>query len=172
MVEYHYNKDTLSAFIDREIPEDEAKIINRHLQSCPRCNKVVRNLTLLSDTLKQLPRPAADPYLAVNISKQLQAAGKMYTLPLTRLFTTWGILNLAAVGMFLLMPGGTVFLRLLSNIYNETAVLLTSLLHFSWNISSGPVNLMLGLVFMIGALLAFYEFGRVYFAADKKELLS
>lgn len=172
MVEYHYSEETLSTYIDHEIPAIEARMIDMHLQSCPRCNKMVHNLASLSETVKQLPRPVADSLLIINISKQLQTTRKITTLPLTSLFTTWGVLSLLAMSMLFMIPAGNKFLRLLSAIYNETAVLLTSLLHFSWRIPSGPINIILGSVFMIGALFAFYGFSRVYLAMDKKELFS
>jgi hypothetical protein len=74
--------------------------------------------------------------------------------------------------MMLFMPFGYASLRLLYTIYNKIVLLLTVTVHFSWRIPSGQVNNILGIIFAIGAIIAFYGFGRVYWAMSKKELAS
>lgn len=172
MAEFNCCEENLSAYIDNELSEDEARMVEMHLQTCFRCNKAIHEMALLSEAVGELNRPAMDPLLTMRILNHLGIKDANAEVPLTGLFESWGILSLAAMSMMLIMPYGYAFLRLMYTIYNKIVLLLTVTVHFSWRIPFGQVNNILGIIFMIGAIIAFYGFGRVYWGMSKKELAS
>jgi hypothetical protein len=128
---------------------------------------------LLSKAVGNLPRPALDPLLTMRILKHLKDVKRANSvIPLSGLLESWGILSLAAGGMMLVAPFSYSFLKFLYTIYNKIILLLTLTVHLSWSIPSRQLNNFLGFIFMIGAIIAFYGFSRVYFAINKKELAS
>lgn len=49
----------LVAYVDREVPDDEAARIRDHLAGCERCRREVEALTALHRGLEELPAPTA-----------------------------------------------------------------------------------------------------------------
>lgn len=165
-------EENLSAYLDNELTADEARMVEMHLQTCSKCNKAIRDMTLLSEAVGELPRPVADPLLTIRILNHLRDKTAKSEIPLAGLLESWGILSAAAISLILIMPFGYSFLSLLYTIYNKIVLLLTIAVHFSSKLTSGLQNNVLGIIFMIGAIIAFYEFGRVYWTMSKKELAS
>lgn len=170
MVHYIYEEETLSAYIDGELSTDEAEKIEEHLRGCHYCREVLNRMQLVSRMVRELPRPVVNPAFTMQLMSQLRSVGTGGETPSIRLLELWGVLSLLAIGWVITMPIGYAGLRCLYTISVKLIKIFTELGHFVQRIPPVAFNMALGVAFLVGAIIAFYGFTRVY--ADEEELLS
>jgi anti-sigma factor RsiW len=81
----HLNPDTLSAFIDGELPDDEQTAIEQHLAGCHSCALRVLSATQLKAATARAgrrfaPSPEALARLTAQLHQQPQATSRMYSM--------------------------------------------------------------------------------------------
>ncbi|MBZ4655222.1 MAG: putative zinc-finger [Peptococcaceae bacterium] len=160
----------LSAYLDREISPELSSVIEEHLQTCQKCKEALNRMQLLSKAVQELPRPSVNPFLATKVLGQLQTE-EISETPFVRLFESWGILSLVALGI-VLVPFGSSLFGLMYVLIKNLTIVLNLVVNLSWRVPMSPINLALGAIFMAGGILAFYGFARLYLTMARKELVS
>ena len=62
----------LSAYVDGELSQPDASLIDRHLADCSSCRQAVERLSAVYDLLGQDRQMIRDPYLAARVRARLQ----------------------------------------------------------------------------------------------------
>lgn len=163
--------ENLSAYVDGELSIEEASVIESHLQTCAHCRETLNRMQALSNTVRQVPRPAASPFLTARILSRIQTP-EIYTVtPLNKLLQSWGVLSLFGLGTVAILFG-PVLLEIMRVIVKHLGIATSLVVKLSWQMPLDRTNLTLGLILIVGATAAFYAFGRVYSALAREGLTS
>lgn len=171
MADFGCYEESLSTYLDGELSDEEAKIIENHLLTCGHCRRAFNRLQMLSGAVQQVPRPAVNPLLATRILNQLKSPCIYSEIPLIKLLELWGMLSLLTLGAVAILFG-PVILGMLYVIVKHLEIVTSLVVKLSWQLPLAGTNLTLGLIFILGAIIAFYGFGRVYSALSREELIS
>lgn len=164
-------EESLSAYLDGELSNNKARIVEIHLQTCVPCKRAFNRMQALSSAVQQIPLPTVNPLLATRILSQLHVRGIYSEIPLITLFKSWGALSLLTLGVIVILFG-SVLLGMLHFVFKHLAITTSLVVKLSWQLPIDRTNLTLGLIFIVGAIVAFYGFGRVYSALSREGLIS
>lgn len=171
MSAFSCHEESLSAYLDGELSAEENKVIEEHLFNCGRCREALKRLQMISAAVQEIPRPTVNAALTERILSQLQSPFIFNEGPLIRMLELWGALSLLTLG-FVAVLLGPVLLGMVFVFFRHLEVLLSLVIKLSWQLPLYKTNLVLGLVCILGAIIAFYGFGRVYSAFSREELIS
>ena len=171
MSAFSCHEESLSAYLDGELSAAKRKVIEEHLLNCGKCREVLNRLQMISAAVGEIPRPTVSSALSQQIMSQLPASFMLNEGPLIRMLELWGAISLLTLG-FVAVLLGPVLLWMVSVVFRHLEVLLSLVIKLSWQLPLYKTNLVLGLVLILGAIMAFYGFGRVYSAFSREELIS
>lgn len=163
--------ENLSGYLDGELSSEEVRSIENHLQNCAHCRETLNRLQALSSAVRQFPLPVANPLLTVQILSRIQTSERSSQNPFNKLLQSWGLLSLFVLGTVVILFG-TVLLEVISVIIKHLATVTSLMVKLSWQLPLDRTNLALGLILIVGAIGAFYGFGRVYSALSREGLIS
>jgi len=164
-------EESLSAYLDGELSNKKAQIIKIHLQTCVHCRESLNRMQALSSAVRQIPSPTVNPLLSTQILSQLHFPEIYSEIPLITLLKSWGALSLLTLGVIVILFG-SVLLGVLHFVFKHLAIITSLVAKLSWQLPIDRTNLTLGLIFIVGAIVAFYGFGRVYSALSREGLIS
>ncbi len=159
--------ENLSGYLDGELSNEEAGNIESHLHTCAHCKETLRKMQSLSNAVRQVPRPAAGPLLAARILNRIQTSEIYNETPFNRLFQSWGLLSLFVLGAIAILFG-PVLLEIMRITIKHMAIVMSLVIKLSWQLPLNSTNLTLGLILIVGAIAAFYGFGRIYSAMTRE----
>lgn len=171
MSAYSCHEESLSAYLDGEFSAEESKVVEEHLLNCRDCREALKRLQMISAGIGQIPRPTVNPALSQLIMSQLPSPFISNEGPLLRMLEIWGALSLLALGLVAVLLG-PVLLWLVSVVFRHLEVLFSLVIKLSWQLPLFTTNLALGLVCILGAVIAFWGFVRIYSAFSREELIS
>lgn len=163
--------ENLSAYLDGELSTEEASVLESHLKTCAQCRESLNKMLMLSSAVWQIPRPVASPLLATQILSRIQTTEIYTDTPLNKLLQSWGLLSLFVLSTVVILFG-TVLLEIMSVIVKHLAIVTSLVVKLSRQLTLDSTNMTLGLVLIVGAMAAFYGFGRVYSALSREGLTS
>jgi anti-sigma factor RsiW len=73
-VDEHVAAEILSAYLDAELPEPEARRVTGHVADCPSCRAHLEGLAAVAAKLQSLERLAPPPTLVVEVARQMTVA--------------------------------------------------------------------------------------------------
>jgi len=79
-VSAHLPIESLSAYLDRELPRSRAEAVESHLDDCPRCRAHLKSLSRVVDRLQGLERVAPPPLLAGDVARRVTLERRPRTL--------------------------------------------------------------------------------------------
>lgn len=167
----HCSPESLSAYLDKELTLQEALLLEKHLERCPKCKEKMSLIKSISDAVQDIPRPHINPLFAKQISSSLQKSKALNERIFIRLFESWGMLSLFILCLTLIFFGSTI----LSVFYVSLkifAIIGNLLLKISMRLPAPPINIVIGLIFLLGAIIIFYGFTKIYITMTRKELVS
>jgi anti-sigma factor RsiW len=97
-----------SNYIEGELPADQSKALDEHLNQCPECRETVRQLRIIKQSLKQLPEIKTSPDFEQKLQKQIFQQSQRSALIPPQL-QNWKIpamgsaIVLATLGLFLVL---------------------------------------------------------------------
>ncbi|MDF9408892.1 MAG: hypothetical protein A4E52_01547 [Pelotomaculum sp. PtaB.Bin013] len=165
------SNENLSGYLDGELSSEEAKAIENHLQNCAHCRETLNRLQALSSVVRQFSLPVASPLLTVQILNRIQSSERYSQNPINKLLQSWGLLSLFFLGTVVILFGSVLF-EVISFIVKHLATVTSLMVKLSWQLPLDRTNLAVGLILTVGAIGAFYGFGRVYSALSREELIS
>jgi len=65
-------QDNLSAYLDGELPSEEARRVEAHVEACPACRRLLRELSAVSGVLGAMPHESAPRGLSDDLQSQLE----------------------------------------------------------------------------------------------------
>jgi hypothetical protein len=98
--------ENLSAYLDGELPPDEAAAVRAHLDDCPVCLAAERDLRALAGLLARLPEHPAPQDLARGVQQEVRRRARPVFL--RRTIRTWLQAAAVAAGVVLVVGVGTV----------------------------------------------------------------
>ena len=90
--------EKLSAFVDGDLTAAEAQAVRAHLASCPRCARVLTDLSAMVSTVRSLDRPEPPPTLWPAVAGALERQERPWWITL-RLFGAGALAGGAAVSI-------------------------------------------------------------------------
>ncbi len=72
----HTEPDLLSAYLDGELPAQEARELEEHVSRCPPCRAELDGLAAVVGTLRRLEREAPPPVLAQQVTRRVAVEGR------------------------------------------------------------------------------------------------
>ncbi len=72
----HAETDLLSAYLDGELPSDEARALEEHVARCPSCRAELDGLAAVVGRLRRLERQAPPPVLAQRVTRRVAVEGR------------------------------------------------------------------------------------------------
>lgn len=76
----HAKVETLSAYLDKELPADEASLIEEHLASCEVCSQRLDGMRSVVSSLHHLERMAPPPTLDQFVARRIKLEGEEKSL--------------------------------------------------------------------------------------------
>jgi hypothetical protein len=70
-VSVHVTTESLSAYLDRELPGNRVREVERHLEACPRCRAHLESLSRVIRRLQAVQRVAPPPLLAGDVARRV-----------------------------------------------------------------------------------------------------
>ncbi|MFZ5597402.1 MAG: anti-sigma factor family protein [Bacillota bacterium] len=165
------SEESLSAFLDGELSAEEAGIIENHLLNCHHCREAFNRLQTISAAVRQIPRPAMNPALTERILNRVNFPFICNEGPLVRILELWGALSFLALGAAAVLSG-PVLMRMLYVVFKHFEIATSLVVKLSWQLPLYRANLTLGLIYILGAVIAFYGFVRVYSDFSREDLIS
>jgi len=163
--------ENLSGYLDGALFSEEVRIIESHLQTCAHCRETLNRMQALSSTVRQVPRPEASLLLTARILSRIQTPEIYVETPLNKLLQSWCLLNLLVLGTLVILFG-PVLLEIMRVIFKHLVIVTSLVVKLSWQLPLDRTNLTLGLVLIVGAMAAFYGFGRVYSDLSREGTIS
>lgn len=119
-----------SNYIDGELPADQYKNLDEHLNICPGCRETVRQMKIIQQSLKQLPQVNTSPDFEQKLHQQIFQQHPRSVF-ITAQLQNWKLpamgsaIVLATVGLFLILndstgPGGSTVTKP-ANLINSAA---------------------------------------------------
>jgi anti-sigma factor RsiW len=123
-----------SNYIEGELPADQSKALDEHLNHCPECRETVRQMRIIQQSLKQLPQISASPDFEKKLQQQIFQQNQRSTF-IPPQMQNWKLpamgsaIVLATVGLFLVLndssaPDGSTITKP-ENLINNAAPQLT-----------------------------------------------
>jgi anti-sigma factor RsiW len=111
----HYSADELQELLDGRLPEVVSRAAHEHLETCPGCSEVFRNLSTLDRNLRRLPLERTGPAFTATLMNQLRLVpsrggnGRVFELFALSvgLFLVLGAITVAFVWAGVIPVGGT-----------------------------------------------------------------
>jgi hypothetical protein len=79
-VSAHVTTESLSAYLDRELPGNRVREVERHLEDCPRCRADLESLSRVIRRLQAVQRVAPPPLLAGDVARRVALDGRPRSL--------------------------------------------------------------------------------------------
>ena len=109
--------------------------------------------------------------MTARILSRIQTPEIYAETPLNKLLQSWGLLNLLVLGTLVILFG-PVLLEVMRVIVKHLVIVTSLVVKLSWQLPLDRTNLTLGLVLIVGAMAAFYGFGRVFSALSREGTIS
>lgn len=169
MIDTGCNGEMLSAYIDGELSAQDTKIVQSHLDCCPRCEAFVEQTRALSGSVWSIPRPEVSPLFQLRVMQMIASDVILNRTALVNLLESWGILSLV-FGILLALIITPVF-YFVTVIIRQLITLISLAGRIIGQLPLDSSNAFLGLVLLIGASIAFYGFYRVYESLNRERVI-
>ena len=105
-------QENLSAYLDRELPEDVRRKMDEHLAGCAACRDELRSFAGLSNLVRQAPVPAVPGDLWTRVEREWDGQASVIRPPSrARAAGRYARLLALAAGLLIVVTGAAVWYR-------------------------------------------------------------
>jgi anti-sigma factor RsiW len=83
-------QDLFSAYLDRELPAEDQKAVGQHLETCLACQKDLRSILAIKESVRATPLPSMPADLVAQIEERTFFRNRRWEI-----FKAWGVPTLA-----------------------------------------------------------------------------
>jgi predicted anti-sigma-YlaC factor YlaD len=166
MNELYCDRESISAYADRELPGEANRNLEEHLKKCPDCNGYLHQIHDLTESIQGISKPAADSGLTARIMELIRVETLKSRITLVGLLETWSVLSLLASVTLIFILQEVFHLLLLMG--RELNIIISLLGRLALRQPLTLSNVVISIILLAVSMIAFYGFNRVYTGVEDK----